>query len=48
MTYIATAVLAGIFIFFLWYALRRGQFDDDYAPPKRILFDQSNKEQSEK
>jgi len=39
LTYIATAVLAITFIGFLLWGLRGKQFDDDYAPPRRILFD---------
>ena len=39
LTYIVTAIIAIAFIGFLLWGLRRKQFDDDYAPPRRILFD---------
>ena len=39
LTYIVTAVIAITFIGLLLWGLRRKQFDDDYAPPRRILFD---------
>ena len=39
LTYCATAVLAITFIGFLLWGLKGKQFDDDYAPPRRILFD---------
>ncbi|MBX2922756.1 MAG: cbb3-type cytochrome oxidase assembly protein CcoS [Chitinophagaceae bacterium] len=35
----ASITVAGLFLAaFLWSA-KSGQFDDDYAPPSRILFD---------
>ena len=45
LTYIATAVLAITFMGFLLWGLRRKQFDDDYAPPRRILFDNDKPEE---
>ncbi len=32
-------VLAGTFLFLFFKALKSGQFDDDYTPSVRILFD---------
>lgn len=32
-------VLAGTFLFLFFKAMKSGQFDDDYTPSVRILFD---------
>lgn len=45
LTYIATAVIAITFIGFLLWGLRGKQFEDDYAPPRRILFDNDKPEE---
>ena len=34
-------VAGGFLIAFLW-SVKTGQFDDDYSPPRRILFDDEN------
>jgi cbb3-type cytochrome oxidase maturation protein len=39
LTYIATAIIAIALISFLLWGLRGKQFEDDYAPPRRILFE---------
>ena len=39
LTYIVTAALAIIFIVALLWGVTKRQFNDDYAPPRRILFD---------
>lgn len=39
LTYIVTAIIAIALVGFLLWGLRSKQFDDDYAPPRRILFD---------
>lgn len=39
LTYIVTAIIALTFIVALLWGMRGKQFDDDYAPPRRILFD---------
>ena len=31
-------VAAGFLVAFIW-AVRSGQYEDDYSPPRRILFD---------
>ena len=45
-------VLAGTFLFLFFKAMKSGQFDDDYTPSVRILFDnhpkKSIKDQSTK
>ena len=46
LTYVVTAIIALVFIGALLWSLRGRQFDDDYAPPRRILFD--NDKPSEK
>jgi cbb3-type cytochrome oxidase maturation protein len=43
----ASLVLAiGFLIAFLW-AVKKGQYEDDYSPAVRILFDSEVKKQSE-
>lgn len=36
-------VLAGTFLFLFFKAMKSGQFDDDYTPSVRILFDNQPK-----
>lgn len=36
-------VLAGAFLFLFFRAMKDGQFDDDYTPSVRILFDNQPK-----
>lgn len=36
-------VLAGTFLFLFFKAMKSGQFDDDYTPSVRILFDNHRK-----
>ncbi|HTN18388.1 MAG TPA: cbb3-type cytochrome oxidase assembly protein CcoS [Chitinophagaceae bacterium] len=38
-------ISGGFLLAFLW-AAGNGQFDDDYGPPRRILFDNRTKEKS--
>jgi cbb3-type cytochrome oxidase maturation protein len=35
----ASISVAAIFLAAFLWAVRNGQFDDDYAPPRRILYD---------
>lgn len=36
-------ILAGTFLFLFFKAMKDGQFDDNYTPSIRILFDNTNK-----
>lgn len=36
---IASITVAGIFLFAFLWSVRTGQFEDDYSPASRILFD---------
>lgn len=38
-TAIASLLIAGIFLAALIWSIKDGQYDDDFAPPNRILFD---------
>lgn len=40
---IGLVIALGFLIAFLW-AVKSGQYDDDYTPSVRILFDENNKE----
>ncbi|HRK84005.1 MAG: cbb3-type cytochrome oxidase assembly protein CcoS [Saprospiraceae bacterium] len=40
-------VAAGFLIAFIW-AVRSGQYDDDYTPSVRMLFDDNKEEANEK
>jgi cbb3-type cytochrome oxidase maturation protein len=37
---IASISIAGLFLFAFIWSVSNGQMDDDYSPPRRILFDQ--------
>lgn len=42
-------IVAGVFLFAFIFSVKRGQFDDDYTPSVRMLFDDRpavNKENS--
>jgi len=41
-------VVAGVFLFAFIFSVRRGQFDDDYTPSVRMLFDDKPKTTEEK
>lgn len=36
---IASIAVAGMFLGFFIYSIKRGQYDDEISPPVRILFD---------
>jgi len=36
---LAGLVVSGIFLFLFFWAIRDGQYDDDYSPSVRILMD---------
>jgi len=36
-----SVVVAGIFLFAFIWSVKKGQFDDDFTPSVRILFDDS-------
>ncbi|EAZ80725.1 cbb3-type cytochrome oxidase assembly protein CcoS [Algoriphagus machipongonensis] len=36
-------ILAGTFLYLFFKAMKDGQFDDDYTPSVRILFDSKHK-----
>lgn len=38
-TAIASLIIAGIFLIGLIWSIKDGQYDDDFSPPNRILFD---------
>lgn len=40
-------VLAGTFLFLFFKAMKDGQFDDNYTPSIRILFDNKSKKTKE-
>lgn len=42
---LSTLISGGFLLAFLW-ATGNGQYDDDYGPPRRILFDSGSKEKS--
>jgi len=42
-TAIASLLIAGVFLAALIWSIRDGQYDDDFAPPNRILFDDPKK-----
>jgi cbb3-type cytochrome oxidase maturation protein len=44
---VSILIASGFLIAFLW-AVKDGQFEDDYAPPNRILFDDIIKEKIKK
>ncbi|MGN6435522.1 MAG: cbb3-type cytochrome oxidase assembly protein CcoS [Agriterribacter sp.] len=39
---LASISVAGLFLFAFLWSVKSGQFDDDYAPPSRILFDETS------
>lgn len=39
----ASLLIAGGFLFAFLWAIRKGQYDDDYSPAVRILFDDKPK-----
>ena len=43
---IVSLVIALFFLISFFWATKTGQFDDDYAPSVRILFDDDNSNQS--
>ncbi len=43
---IGVVVAAGFLIAFIW-AVRNGQYDDDYSPSVRMLFDNKTKQNDE-
>jgi len=43
---IVSLVIALFFLLSFFWATKSGQFDDDYAPSVRILFDEDNTNQS--
>ncbi len=47
---IASLLVAGIFLLAFIWAVRNGQYDDEYSPSVRILFDnkKSTEDKSEK
>ncbi|MDA3613592.1 cbb3-type cytochrome oxidase assembly protein CcoS [Polluticaenibacter yanchengensis] len=40
---IISMLIAGGFLFAFLWGVKDGQFDDDYSPPNRILFDDTIK-----
>ena len=36
---ITSISIAGLFLFAFLWGVKSGQFEDDYSPPSRILFD---------
>lgn len=42
---VVSLVIALFFLFSFFWATKNGQFDDDYAPSVRILFDDEIKKQ---
>jgi cbb3-type cytochrome oxidase maturation protein len=45
---IVSLVIALFFLLSFFWATKTGQFDDDYAPSVRILFDDDNTQSSNK
>ena len=41
-TAIVSLLIAAVFLAALVWSIRDGQYDDDFAPPNRILFDEKN------
>lgn len=39
---LASISVAALFLAAFLWSVKSGQFDDDYAPPSRILFDDNN------
>jgi cbb3-type cytochrome oxidase maturation protein len=42
---IVSVTVAGFFLFAFLWGVRGGQFEDDYSPASRILFDDASAEQ---
>ncbi len=42
---IVSLVIALVFLLFFIWSIRNGQFEDDYTPSVRVLFDDENKNQ---
>jgi len=42
---IISVIVAGGFLFSFLWAVRDGQYEDDYTPSVRILFDEDNREE---
>lgn len=40
---VASLILAGVFLFAFIWSVKDGQFDDNYSPANRILFDNNKK-----
>jgi cbb3-type cytochrome oxidase maturation protein len=40
---LASISIAGLFLFAFIWSVKSGQFEDDYSPPSRILFDDKPK-----
>jgi len=40
--------IAACFLIAFFWSVRDGQFDDDYSPPRRMLFDDEKEVKSEK
>jgi cbb3-type cytochrome oxidase maturation protein len=38
--------IAGSFLLAFFWSVRDGQFDDDYSPPRRILFDDTKRRET--
>lgn len=45
---IVSLVMALFFLLFFFWAAKTGQYDDDYTPSVRILFDDDKKQTSNK
>ncbi|MFT4094536.1 MAG: cbb3-type cytochrome oxidase assembly protein CcoS [Niabella sp.] len=41
-TAIVSLLIAGVFLAALIWSIKDGQYEDDFAPPNRILFDEKN------
>ncbi len=39
---IVSIFIAGGFLFAFLWSVKDGQYDDDFSPPRRILFDETN------
>ncbi len=42
---IVSLIIALVFLVFFIWSIRNGQFEDDYTPSVRVLFDDENKNQ---
>ena len=42
---VSISIAGGFLIAFFW-SVRDGQFDDDYSPPRRMLFDDKKHEEN--